>query len=196
MNQLIESNLNILGLDGKPQVKDLKTILSEWLQFRFKTVTMRLNHRLNAVNARLHLLSGLMTVFLNLDEVIEIIRNDDNPKEKLMERFSLTETQTDYILETKLRQLARLEELKIKGEEDKLLDEKHKLESLLGSQNKLKTFIKREIREDAKLYGDDRRCELCEHDAAEAISEEQLLPVTPATVILSKMGWASSSIRS
>ncbi len=182
-------NLNILGLDGKPQVKDLKTILSEWLQFRFKTVTMRLNHRLNAVNARLHLLSGLMTVFLNLDEVIEIIRNDDNPKEKLMERFSLTETQTDYILETKLRQLARLEELKIKGEEDKLLDEKHKLESLLGSQNKLKTFIKREIREDAKLYGDDRRCELCEHDAAEAISEEQLLPVTPATVILSKMGW-------
>lgn len=186
-------NLNILGLDGKPAVKDLRTILSEWLSFRVKTVTSKLQHRLDAVNARLHLLEGLLTVFLNLDEAIEIIRHADDPKTKLMERFKLTELQTEYILETKLRQLARLEEMKLTAEQDKLLEEKSKLEGLLGSEKKLKSYIKREIKEDMKLYGDERRCELNECEAAVAISEEELLPVTLATVVLSKMGWVRSA---
>ncbi len=186
-------NLNILGLDGRPQVKDLKTILSEWITFRIDCVTRRLRARLQAVNNRLHLLEGLLTVFLNLDEVIEIVRTEDDPKSVLMSRFNLSEVQAEYILETKLKQLARLEEIKIKAEEEKLLEEKEKLEGLLNSPSKLKTYIKKEIREDAKLYGDDRRCKLCEHEAAQEIKEDELLPVTPVTVVLSRMGWVRSA---
>lgn len=186
-------NLNILGLDGKPAVKDLKTILNEWLSFRLKTVTAKLQYRLNAVNARLHLLEGLLEVFLNLDEVIEIIRHNDDPKAELMSRFNLTEVQAEYILETKLRQLARLEEIKLKAEMDKLLSEKEKLAALLGSEKKLKGYIKRELKEDMKLYGDERRCELIAHEAAQALSEDELLPATATTVILSKMGWVRAA---
>lgn len=182
-------NLNILGLDGKPQVKNLKQILSEWLVFRQQTVTKRLSKRLDNVERRLHLLEGLLVVFLNLDEVIRIIREEENPKAKLIERFNLTEAQVEYILETKLRQLARLEEMKIKEEQEKLLAEKKKLESLLGSQARLKTFIKKEILADVKLYGDERRCPVVERSEAVAFSEDDLMPSTPVTVILSKMGW-------
>ena len=181
-------NLNILGLDGKPQVKNLKQILSEWLVFRQQTVTKRLSKRLDNVERRLHLLEGLLVVFLNLDEVIRIIREEENPKAKLIERFNLTEAQVEYILETKLRQLARLEEMKIKEEQEKLLAEKKKLESLLGSQARLKTFIKKEILADVKLYGDERRCPVVERSEAVAFSEDDLMPSTPVTVILSKMG--------
>ncbi|MCR5535863.1 MAG: DNA topoisomerase IV subunit A [Succinivibrio sp.] len=182
-------NLNILGLDGKPMVKDLKTILSEWLTFKTTCVVRRLNHRLEAINSRLHLLEALQIVFLNLDEVIRIIRTSEHPKAELMARFKLDEVQADYILETKLRQLARLEELKLKAEQDKLVDEKNKIESLLHSEAKLKTFIKKEILQDAKLYGDERRCALVEHAAAKVSADTELIPSTPVTVILSKMGW-------
>ncbi|WP_406021143.1 DNA topoisomerase IV subunit A, partial [Succinivibrio sp.] len=186
-------NLNILGLDGKPAVKDLKTILKEWLEFRVESVRRRLDNRLQAVNKRLHLLDGLLIAFLNLDEVIEIIRKEDEPKKKLMERFSLTEVQAEYILETKLRQLARLEEMKIKAEQEKLAEEKQKLETLLGSEAKLHTFIKKEIQSDTKLYGDERRCHLVENVAAQAMSEDDFIPSTPVTVILSKMGWVRAA---
>lgn len=186
-------NLNILGLDGKPAVKDLKTILKEWLEFRVESVRRRLDNRLQAVNKRLHLLDGLLIAFLNLDEVIEIIRKEDEPKKKLMERFSLSEVQAEYILETKLRQLARLEEMKIKAEQEKLTEEKQKLESLLGSEAKLHTFIKKEIQADTKLYGDERRCQLVENIAAQAMSEDDFIPSTPVTVILSKMGWVRAA---
>ncbi len=186
-------NINILGLDGKPAVKDLKTILNEWLTFRTETVRKRLSHRLDAVNKRLHLLEGFMLVMLNIDEVIEIIRHEDDPKSKLVERFGLSDAQVEYILETKLRQLARLEEIKIKAEMDKLLDEKKHLETLLGSETRLKTFLKKEIIADAKLYGDERRCRVVQRDAAVAIKEDELVPSTPVTVVLSKMGWVRAA---
>lgn len=186
-------NLNILGLDGRPAVKNLVTILQEWLTFRIDTVKKRLSHRLEAVNKRLHLLEGLLTVFLNLDEVIAIIRNAENPKAELMERFGLTEAQVEYILETKLRQLARLEEMKIKDEMTKLEAEKHKLETLLGSDTRLKTFIKKEILADAKQYGDERRCCVIERAEAVEIAEDDLNPGTPMTVILSQRGWVKAA---
>ncbi|MGN1281441.1 MAG: DNA topoisomerase IV subunit A [Succinivibrio sp.] len=186
-------NLNILGLKGNPAVKDLKTILKEWLEFRTDSVRKRLNSRLETVNRRLHLLDGFMLIVLNLDEVIEIIRNEDKPKEKLIERFNLSEAQVEYILETKLRQLARLEEMKLQAEKDKLQSEKTKLESLLESPKKFISFIKSEINSDAKQYGDERRCRLVHRDAAKAISEDDLIPSTPATVILSKMGWVRAA---
>ncbi|MBE6423171.1 DNA topoisomerase IV subunit A [Succinivibrio dextrinosolvens] len=186
-------NINILGLDGKPAVKDLKTILNEWLVFRTETVKKRLSHRLEAVNKRLHLLEGFMLVMLNIDEVIEIIRHEDDPKSKLIEKFGLSEAQVEYILETKLRQLARLEEIKIKAEMDKLNDEKKHLETLLGSDARFKTFLKKEILADAKLYGDERRCPVVQREAAVAIKEEELIPSTPVTVVLSKMGWVRAA---
>lgn len=182
-------NLNILGLDGKPQVKNLVTILKEWLSFRTATVRKRLAHRLEEVNRRLHLLDGLMIVFLNLDEVIRIIREEDEPRVKLKERFNLSDAQVEYILETKLRQLARLEEMKLMGEMDKLNAEKKKLETLLGSEARLKTFIKKEIEADVRRFGDPRRCPVVERDPAVAFAEDDLTPSTPMTVVLSKMGW-------
>lgn len=182
-------NLNILGLDGAPKVRDLKEILSEWLVFRTQTVRRRLEHRLGEVNDRLHLLDGLMIAYLNLDEVIRIIRTSDEPRKELMAKFGLDEVQADYILDTRLRQLARLEEMRIRAEKDKLEAEKKRLETLLGSDARIRTLIKREITEDAKLYGDDRISPLAEHESAAAVNEADLLPSTPATVILSKMGW-------
>ena len=186
-------NLNILGLDGKPSVKDLKTILSEWLVFRTQCVRRRLSARLEAVNRRLHLLEGFLLIVLNIDEVIDIIRHEDDPKAKLIERFKLSEAQVEYILETKLRQLARLEEIKLQAEQKKLEEEKKHLDTLLGSETRFKTFVKKEILADAKQYGDERRCTLVQREVAKAISEEDLVPSTPATVILSKMGWVRAA---
>lgn len=186
-------NLNILGLDGKPQVKDLKTILKEWLTFRITTVKKRINHRLTAVNKRLHVLDGLLKVFLNLDEVIQIIRTEDQPKEVLMQRFALSETQVEYILETKLRQLARLEEEKIDAEQQKLNEEKASLEELLQDPSKLKHYIKTELSSDAKKYGDKRRCEVVFRAPAQEINFESLTPSQNMTVILSKMGWVRAA---
>ncbi len=182
-------NLNILGLDGRPQVKDLKTILTEWLSFRVETVRRRLTSRLDAVLKRLHLLDGLMIIFLDLDEVIRIIRTADNPRKELMDRFGLSDEQVDYILETKLRQLARLEQIKIEAEQKKLNAERKKLENTLSTETKLKNFIKKEIKADADLYGDERRCAVVERSMAHAMDVDSFTPSSPMTVILSEMGW-------
>ncbi|UAA38564.1 DNA topoisomerase IV subunit A [Paraneptunicella aestuarii] len=183
-------NLNMIGLDGRPQVKGLLTILNEWLAFRKDTVTRRLQYRLEKVLARLHILEGLMIAFLNIDEVIAIIRNEDKPKPVLMERFGLSDTQAEAILDLKLRHLAKLEEMKIRGEQDELEAEREKLEQLLGSDRRLKTLIKKEILEDAKEYGDERRSPIVERHEAKALSEKQLVPSEPVTVVLSEKGWA------
>ena len=182
-------NLNMIGLDGRPQVKDLKRILTEWLGFRIDTVTRRLNHRLAKVERRLHLLEGLRIAYLNLDEVIRIVRTEDEPKPVLMTRFKLSEEQTDYILETKLRQLARLEEMKINAERDQLEEERAKINVLLKSPAKLKSLIKEELRADAAKYGDDRRSPLVQREAAQALDESALVASEPVTVVLSQKGW-------
>lgn len=186
-------NLNMLGLDGRPAVKNLVEILSEWLIFRRDTVTRRLNYRLERVLKRLHILDGLLTAFLNIDEVIEIIRTEDEPKPALMRRFELTDTQAEAILELKLRHLAKLEEMKIRGEQDELAKERDKLQALLGSERKLNTLIKKEIVADAEAYGDARRSPIVERSEAKAISENELVPSEPVTVILSEMGWVRTA---
>jgi topoisomerase-4 subunit A len=182
-------NTNVIGLDGKPQVKDLRTLLTEWLQYRVGTVRRRLQFRLDKVEKRLHLLEGLLTAFLNLDEVIHIIRTEDSPKPVLMERFALTDIQADYILDTRLRQLARLEEMKIRGEQDELAKEREKLLALLGSEAKLKKLVRQEILADAEKYGDDRRSPIVARAEAKALSETELMPTEPVTVVLSEKGW-------
>ena len=182
-------NVNIIGLDGRPQLKNLRTILVEWLEFRTHTVRRRLQHRLDKVEKRLHLLDGLLTAFLNLDEVIHIIRTEDHPKQALIARFGLTEIQADYILETRLRQLARLEEMKIRGEQDELLKEQAKLQALLGSEAKLRKLVRSELIKDAETYGDDRRSPIVERAEAKALSENELMPTEPVTVVLSEKGW-------
>lgn len=182
-------NVNIIGLDGRPQLKNLRALLLEWLEFRTTTVRRRLQHRLDKVEKRLHLLEGLLTAFLNLDEVIHIIRTEDQPKQALIARFELTEIQADYILETRLRQLARLEEMKIRGEQDELLKEQAKLLALLGSDAKLRKLVRSELIKDAETYGDDRRSPIVERAEAKALSENELMPTEPVTVVLSEKGW-------
>lgn len=183
-------NLNMLGLDGLPQVKGLKTILSEWLEYRRDVVTRRLNFRLEKVLSRLHILEGLLAAFLNIDEVIEIIRANDKPKPVLMERFGISEIQAEAILELKLRQLAKLEEMKIRGEQDELEKERQHLESLLGSRVKMNNLLKKEITADAEKYGDDRRSPLVVRNEAKAISAKDLVPSESVTVVVSDNGWA------
>ncbi len=182
-------NMNVIGLDGRPQVKNLKMLLSEWLLFRTDTVTRRLKHRLEKVERRLHLLEGLLVAFLNLDEVIRIIRSEDEPKPALIARFSLSEEQADYILETRLRQLARLEEMKIRGEQDELDSERDRLVSTLGNKAKLKKLIKDELLADAKKFGDARRSPLVSRGAAQALAETELVASEPMTIVLSQKGW-------
>ncbi|MGN7725586.1 DNA topoisomerase IV subunit A [Luteimonas sp. 22616] len=186
-------NLNIIGLDGRPQVKNLKAILAEWLTFRADTVTRRLNHRLEKVERRLHLLEGLLVAFLNLDEVIRIIRSEDEPKPALIARFDLSDDQAEYILETKLKQLARLEEMKIRGEQDELDAERDRLISTLGSKAKLKKLIKDELLADAKKFGDDRRSPLVAREAAQALAETELVASEPMTIVLSEKGWVRAA---
>ena len=182
-------NTNVIGLDGKPQVKDLRNLLSEWLVYRVGTVRRRLQFRLDKVEKRLHLLEGLLIAFLNLDEVIRIIRTEDSPKPVLMETFGLTDVQADYILDTRLRQLARLEEMKIRGEQDELAKERDKLLALLGSETKLKKLVRQEILADAEKYGDDRRSPIVARAEAKALSETELMPTEPVTVVISEKGW-------
>ncbi|EPF9372087.1 DNA topoisomerase IV subunit A [Vibrio parahaemolyticus] len=182
-------NLNMIGLDNRPQVKGLVQILSEWIEFRRSTVRRRLQYRLDKVMARLHILEGLLVAYLNLDEVIEIIRTEDDPKAVLMERFGITDIQADAILDTKLRHLAKLEEMKIRGEQDELEKEREKLEQLLGSEHRLNTLLKKEIKADAEKYGDDRRSPLVERAEAKALTERDLVPSEPITVVLSEKGW-------
>jgi topoisomerase-4 subunit A len=186
-------NLNVIGLDGRPRVMGLRDLLSEWLNFRIATVTRRLQHRLEKVSKRLHILAGLLVVFLNLDEVIRIIRKEDEPKPVLMKRFKLSEEQVEAILETKLRHLAKLEEMKIREEQKALKDEAEGLEALLKSKAKLRKLVAQELTADAEKYGDDRRTKIVEREAAVAIDEASLIPNEPTTVVLSTGGWARAA---
>lgn len=182
-------NMNMIGLDHKPAVKGLLEILNEWLDFRRTTVTRRLQYRLDKVLSRLHILEGLMIAFLNIDEVIEIIRHEDDPKAELMARFNLSDEQADAILNLRLRHLAKLEENQLKAEQDELEKERLNLEAILGSERRLNTLIKKEIQEDAKKYASPRMSQLVEREEAKMISESDMTPAEPVTVILSEMGW-------
>jgi len=183
-------NINMIGLDGLPKVKDLLTILSEWLIFRKDTVVRRLQFRLDKVLARLHILQGLMIAFLNIDEVIRIIRYEEKPKQELMTHFNLSDIQAEAILDLKLRHLAKLEEMKIQGEQDELAKERDALQQLLGSDRRLKTLIKKEILAAAEIYGDDRRSPIVARGESKALSEKELIPSEAITVVLSAKGWA------
>ncbi len=182
-------NMNMIGLDGRPQVKDLKTILEQWLSYRFETVRRRLQYRLDKVNERLHLLDGFLTAFLNIDEVIHIIRTEDKPKPVLMERFSLSDIQAEAVLNLKLRNLAKLEEMKIRAEQEELQKERDWLNKTLGSRQRMKTLIKKELKAAAKKHGDKRRSPLVTREMAKAMEETDLIGADPITVILSQRGW-------
>ena len=186
-------NLNMIGADGRPRVKDLKTVLKEWLQYRTETVRRRLQHRLEQVEQRLHVLEGLMVAYLNIDEVIRIIREEDHPKQELMQRFRLSDTQAEAILDLRLRRLAKLEEIKIQGELDELQAERESLQQILGSAARLKTLVKGEIRADMEKFGDARRSPLEQREEARAMDETQLMPTEPVTVILSEKGWVRAA---
>src|SRR3989338_4220847 len=186
-------NLNVIGINGKPQVKDLLTLLNEWLEFRTETVKRRLQYRLDKILIRLHILEGLLIAYLNIDEVIKIIRKEDDPKVVLIKKFKLTEQQVEAILELKLRYLAKLEEIKIKGEQDELSKEKEDIEKTLKSREKLKTLIQKEIQAAAKEFSDKRHSPIIEREEAQAISQEKILPTEPITVILSKGGWVRAA---
>ena len=186
-------NLNMIGLDNRPAVKNLLEILSEWLVFRRDTVRRRLNYRLDRVLRRLHILDGLLVAFLNIDEVIHIIRTEDEPKPVLMSRFDISETQAEAILELKLRHLAKLEEMKIRGEQSELEKERDQLQAILASERKMNTLLKKELQADSNNFGDDRRSPLREREEAKALSETELVPSEPVTIVLSQMGWVRSA---
>ena len=182
-------NLNMVGLDGRPRVRGLREILVEWLEYRVATVRRRLEHRLKKVSDRLHVLEGLLVAFLNIDEVIAIIRSHDEPKPVLMQRFGITDVQAEAILELKLRHLMKLEEMKNRGEQDKLAEERQQLEEWLGSEAKLHKLVSDEIKADAEKHGDERRCRIQPQPAAQALTVTEILPSEPITVVLSKAGW-------
>ncbi len=186
-------NFNMIGTNGRPQVKDLRGLLVEWLAFRTETVRKRLQYRLQKVLDRLHILEGLLIAFLNIDEVIHIIRTEDKPKPVLMARFALSDIQAEAILELKLRHLAKLEEMNIRAEQDELAKERETLEGLLGSEKKLQNLIKKELTDDAEKYGDDRRSPLIQRSEASAFSEVELMSTEPVTVVLSKAGWVRAA---
>ena len=182
-------NLNMIGIDGRPQVKSLDRILNEWLEFRTQTTRRRLEFRLDKVLKRLHILDGLLVAFLNIDEVIAIIREEDKPKPVLMARFGISDIQAEAILELKLRHLAKLEEMKIRGEQDELSKERDDLEQTLGSTRRMKNLLRKELTATAEEYGDDRRSPLVQRDEARAFAEEDIVAAEPITVVLSEMGW-------
>ncbi|MBT72297.1 MAG: DNA topoisomerase IV subunit A [Gammaproteobacteria bacterium] len=182
-------NFNMIGINKRPQVKNIVALLKEWLQFRTTTVKRRLQFRLDKILDRLHILDGLLIAYLNIDEVIKIIRKEDKPKPALVKKFKITERQADAILDLRLRQLAKLEEIKIKAEQKELSEERKSIEQLLKSTARLKTLIKSEIKADAKRFGDDRRTPLVQREEAKAFSETELLTTEPVTIILSDKGW-------
>ncbi|MBT8149495.1 MAG: DNA topoisomerase IV subunit A, partial [Gammaproteobacteria bacterium] len=186
-------NLNMIGVNGRPQVKGLVLILKEWLQYRKDTIKRRLQYRLEKIVDRLHLLDGLLIAFLNLDEVIHIIRTEEKPKAVLMKRFKLSELQADYVLDTRLRQLARLEEMKIKAEQEELAAERDALQKTLGSDARLKTLMKKELLQVAEEHGDARRSPLVQRTEAVAYSEDDITTVDPITVVLSEKGWVRAA---
>ncbi|OUR90422.1 DNA topoisomerase IV subunit A [Cycloclasticus sp. 44_32_T64] len=186
-------NFNVIGLSGKPQVKNLKVMLTEWLSYRIETVRKRLDYRLDKVNDRLHILDGLLIAYLNIDEVIKIIREEDKPKAALMARFGISDVQAHAILEIKLRQLAKLEEFKIRAEQDELAKERDGLEKILGSKQRLRTLVKKEIQADAELYGDARRSPIVIREAAQALDERALIPNEAMTIVISQKGWVRAA---
>jgi len=186
-------NMNVIGLNGRPRMFNLLEFLKEWIVFRRDTVKRRLQHRLQIVLDRLHILDGLLIAYLNIDEVIRIIRSEDEPKPVLMKKFKLTDVQAEAILNLRLRNLAKLEEMKIRGEQDELSEERDVLEKTLKSAARLKTLIKKEILEDVEAYGDERRTEIVEREAAQALDETQLVSSEPVTVVLSKRGYARAA---
>lgn len=186
-------NMNMIGIDGRPQVKSLDKLINEWLQFRMVTVRRRLQHRLDKVLERLHILEGLLIAFLNIDEVIRIIRHEEEPKYVLMERFNLSDRQAEAILELKLRHLAKLEEMKIRGEQDELAAEREQLEATLGSMAKMKSLIAKEIKADAERFGDERRSHIVERGEARALDESDLVGAEAVTVVLSEKGWVRAA---
>ena len=193
LERTLRVNMNVIGLNGRPQLFSLVDLLKEWISFRKETVKRRLAHRLQIVLDRLHILDGLLVAYLNIDEVIKIIRTEDEPKPVLMKRFKLSDVQAEAILNLRLRNLAKLEEMKIKGEQDELNEERDTLEKTLKSASRLKTLIKKELLEDAEAYGDDRRTLIIEREAAQALDETQLVASEPVTVILSQRGYARAA---
>jgi topoisomerase-4 subunit A len=189
LERTVRVNMNVIGLDGRPRVFELRDMLSEWLNYRLETVTRRLSYRLEKVEARLHILEGLHVAYLNIDEVIRIIRSEDKPGPVLMKTFGLSETQAEAVLDLKLRHLARLEEMKIRGEQEELAGERKKLKTTLGSKARLKTLVRKEISADADRFGDERRTGIIERAAAHAMDETALISSEPVTVVLSKHGW-------
>jgi topoisomerase-4 subunit A len=186
-------NMNMIGLDGRPQVKNLRDLLLEWLVYRTETVRRRLQYRLDKILDRMHVLEGLLVAYLNLDEVIAIIRTEDEPKAVLMERFGISDRQAEAVLELKLRHLAKLEEMKIKGELDELAKERKSIELLLSSETRLKTLIRKELTADAEKFGDDRRSAIVQRNSAQALDESELLPTEPLTIVLSESGWVRAA---
>jgi topoisomerase-4 subunit A len=193
LERTVRVNMNIIDLDGRPRAFNLVDLLKEWIKFRKETVKRRLAHRLQIVVDRLHILDGLLIAYLNIDEVIRIIRGEDKPKPVLMKTFRLSDVQAEAILNLRLRNLAKLEEMKIKGEQDELSEERDVLEKTLKSAARLKTLIKKEILADAEDYGDDRRTQIVEREAAQALDETQLVSSEPVTVVLSKRGFARAA---
>ena len=193
LERTLRVNMNIIGLDGRPRMFNLLEMLKEWLKFRKDTVKNRLSHRLQIVNDRLHILDGLLVAYLSIDEVIAIIREEDEPKPVLMKRFKLSDIQAEAILNLRLRNLAKLEEFKIKGEQDELQKERDQLDKTLNSAARLKTLIKKEILVDAEAYGDDRRTVIVEREAAQAMDDTQLVASEPVTVVLSQAGYARAA---
>ena len=186
-------NFNMIGLDGRPRVKPLNVLLSEWLTYRTETVVRRLNYRLEKILARLHILEGLMIAYLNIDEVIRIIRTEDKPRQVLMATYALSEIQADAILDLRLRQLARLEEQKIQGEQDQLNGERLDIEKTLASSARMKTLVKHELLRDAQEFGDDRQSPIVSRAEAQAFSEKDLLSTEPVTIVLSEKGWVRAA---
>ena len=182
-------NLNMIGVDGRPRVKPLKVILTEWLDWRRETIKRRITHRLNQVMDRLNILQGYLVAFLNIDEVIQIVRDDDDPKSVLMIRFGLSDIQADAVLDLRLRQLAKLEEVKIQAEQNKLDDERKSLEEILASRTTMTGLMREELMQDADLFGDERRSPIVERQEARAIREDQLVPSEAVTIVLSENGW-------
>ena len=184
LERTVRVNLNVIGRDGRPAVFGLKSLLEEWLKFRLDTVKSRLRYRLERVIERLHILDGLLVAYLNIDVVIKIVRKEEDPKSALMKRFELSDTQAQAILELRLRHLAKLEEMKIRGEQEALAGERVDLEKTLGSKARLTKLIKEELLSLAKEHGDERRTTIVERDAAQAMKESELVSSEPVTVCL------------
>ena len=187
-------NLNVIGLDGRPGVRDLRSLLGEWIEFRRGTVRRRLEYRRDRIEVRLHRLEGILAAYLNLDEVIAIIREEDRPKPVLMDRFGLTDVQAEAILELRLRHLARLEEMKIRAERKELEEERDALAEILGSAARLDALVRDEILADAKAHGDERRSRfVSEAEPARALGRDELVSAEPVTVVLSRRGWVRAA---